>query len=302
MNDQFKTYIKAVGTGPKGNRDLNFEEMYQCMKMILNGEASDNQISAFLLGWRLKPETIEEYLGALKAIDDQIKLKSDISGIELGFPFDGKNDSPYLLKLTAKILKNFDLPIIVMGDDLVPSKNGRTIKNIYSKVQIENFFYFDRLSYLPEVSKLSDLRMDLGVRTAFNTLEKLPKLTKSEFAVTGVFHKPYVEKYNKIFGERYKRFALLQGNEGSPEIFRKGKLWITENNITEEFLIDPEAFCPNFDKINFELSANELQKMADEEMLPMRELACLNAAIYLIVAKKVSTLAEAFRVTTKYMT
>lgn len=295
MENQFKTFIKAVGTGPKGNRDLSFDEMYRCMQMILSGEATDNQISAFLLGWRLKPETIEEFLGALKSLDENLQVKNSAKGIELGFPFDGKNDSPYLLKMTAKILKNFDLPVIIMGDNLIPSKNGITIKKLFENTLIDNLYYFDRSQYLPRLSKLSQLRLDLGVRTAFNTLEKLPKLTQSDFAVTGVFHKPYVEKYNQIFKKRYKRFALLQGNEGSPEIFRKGKLWITENETTEEYLIDPQEYCSNFNTLNFDLSTDELQKMADEEHVAMRELACLNVAIYLLVAKKAENLKESFQ-------
>ncbi|MEA2090936.1 MAG: glycosyl transferase, partial [Campylobacterota bacterium] len=62
--DFFK-YIHAVGTGPKGNRDLSFEESKDMMEQILNQSIPSEQAAAFLLGWRLKPETTTEFRGAI---------------------------------------------------------------------------------------------------------------------------------------------------------------------------------------------------------------------------------------------
>jgi len=61
----FMKYIHAVGTGVKGNRDLTFKESVDMMEQILEQKVYPEQISAFLLGWRLKPETITEFQGAI---------------------------------------------------------------------------------------------------------------------------------------------------------------------------------------------------------------------------------------------
>ena len=53
----FKTFIKAVGTGPKGNRDLSFEESFEAVSQILKQEATQAQMGAFLIAWRVKLET-----------------------------------------------------------------------------------------------------------------------------------------------------------------------------------------------------------------------------------------------------
>ena len=71
----FTKYIRAVGTGPKGNRDLSYEESQDMMSQILSREVSNEEISAFLLGWRLKPESVEEFRGALAACDTLIKTQ-----------------------------------------------------------------------------------------------------------------------------------------------------------------------------------------------------------------------------------
>src|SRR5574344_2805874 len=65
----FKTFIKAVGTGPKGNRDLSFDESFEAVSQILKQEPTQAQMGAFLIAWRVKLETNEEFKGAIKALD-----------------------------------------------------------------------------------------------------------------------------------------------------------------------------------------------------------------------------------------
>ncbi len=197
---EFKNFIKAVGTGPKGNRELSFIESIEMMNQILTRKAPNELIAAFLLGWRLKPETIIEYRGALESMDSFMERKTIENSIELGYPFDGKASHPFMLPLVAKEVKKLGINLVVMGDDLIPAKNGVTIKDICTSLSLENnVHYFDRKNYLKELHALTEIRMMLGVRSAFNTIEKLPNLGNSKCAITGVFHKPYVQIYNDIF-------------------------------------------------------------------------------------------------------
>jgi len=269
----FFKYLKAVGTGPKGNKDLSVDESHDMMRQILSGDVHPENISAFLLGWRLKPETIDEFRGALLALDEKAKKYDVANSLELGYSFDGKAKTPYLFPLIAKELQKSELNLCIFGDLLQPSKNGLTTQKFCECSDLgSNVFYFDRKEYLPELHSLTDLRMRLGLRTGLNTLEKLPNITNSKFAITGVHHKPYVDKYNAIYGDRYERFALIQGSEGSPELFKKGTLWINENGKTEEFIIDPAFYG--------ETSHEALAKV--------------NAAIFLFVCKKATSINEAY--------
>ena len=56
----FHSYIRAVGTGPKSNRELTKIETIDAIESILNQNVHSEQIAAFLLGWRVRLETIEE--------------------------------------------------------------------------------------------------------------------------------------------------------------------------------------------------------------------------------------------------
>ncbi|MDX5336919.1 MAG: anthranilate phosphoribosyltransferase [Marinobacter sp.] len=50
------------------NLDLSREEMKDVMRIVMNGEATDAQIGAFLMGLRLKSETIDEITGATEVM------------------------------------------------------------------------------------------------------------------------------------------------------------------------------------------------------------------------------------------
>jgi len=292
--DFFK-YIHAVGTGPKGNRDLTLKESRDMMEQILNQSIPSEQAAAFLLGWRLKPETTTEFRGVIEACDSYMKKTTITNSLELGYPFDGKAKNPYIFPLVAKVLEESGLNLVVIGDELAPAKGGITIKDICTNIALNsNAHYFDRADFFKELSNLTDLRMKLGLRTGFNTIEKLPGVANSEYAITGVFHKPYVKKYVEIFSDRYKRFALIQGNEGTPELFSKGRLWITDGGKVDEIIVDPAHYGINYTKswdvITLEDSLRQLNNPSDEYL----KLAKLNAAVYLFVTQNAESVNEAW--------
>ena len=239
----FHSYIRAVGTGPKSNRELTKNETIDAIESIFNQSVHSEQIAAFLLGWRVRLETVEELKTTLEVCNKYIKRVKIPNSIELGYPFDGKADNPYLLPLIPKYLKKFDLNLVVSGDEIQPAKKGLTIKQLYENIEFDdNIFYFDRADYFKELSDLTKIRNILGLRTAFNTVEKLLNPGTSDYAVNAAFHKPYVAKYNQIFGNNYKNLIIVKGNEGTPEIFSKCKYWQTIDGKITEYIIDPEYF------------------------------------------------------------
>ena len=299
----FKTFIKAVGTGPKGNRELSIDEVCDAITKILTREATDSQIGAFLIGWRTKLETNNELKGAVKALKNYIKYKEVPDSLELGYSFDGRCDNPFLFPLYENILKEFfiknsdvrKLNLVISVDLLQPAKRGITTKEIYSQIDKSQYLhYFDRVEYLQELSHLTSLRQELGLRTAFNTVEKLLNPSLSEYGVTTAFHKPYVQKYIDIFGEYFTNITVLKGSEGSPEVFKDGKYWEKqgENIIETSFCLKDFGINWNksFENISLEESLN-IVKNPDDEVL---KLAKFNIALYLLFAKRVKSLEEAW--------
>jgi anthranilate phosphoribosyltransferase len=300
----FKKYIKAVATGPKGNKDLTIDETADAIEQILLNKVTPAQAAAFLIGWRTKYETNDELKGAILALRKFMKFKKIEDSIELGYSFDGRCENPFLFPLYEEVLKNFyknnqdvkRLNLVISGDYLQPAKVGITTKDIFLHIdQGQYIHYFNRVEYLKELSDMTALRQELGLRTAFNTVERLLNPSLSEYGVTTAFHKPYVQKYLDIFSSHFKKVVVLKGSEGSPEVFKDGKYWMKEDkNIIEssfslkDFGID---YREEFNNITLEESLNII-KNPDNNTL---KLAKFNIALILLFTNRVKSLDEAWQ-------
>lgn len=232
---RFLNYIRCVGTGPKGNRHLSYEEMKDAFELIVERRLPDVAISAFLLGWRVQIECDEE----LQACVDWLAQKQTSiakTGIEIGYPFDGKAKFfPIMLK-AAELLS--DLKVHTAYDLPLGPKYGITLnqfKNTASNVTLHN-----RRDLIKGLSDLTTLRNDIGIRTAFNTLEKLNFLAPT--AMIGMHHAPYFDLYASLYTKHYQRLIIVQGHEGTPEILKKTKYKVVENADVTTHHIDPEEF------------------------------------------------------------
>lgn len=300
----FKKYIKAVGTGPKGNKDLSIEETADAIEQILLNKVTPAQVGAFLIGWRTKLESNDELKGCILALRKFMKFQKVEDSIELGYSFDGRCDNPFLFPLFGKILEEFylknsdvrKLNLVISGDFLQPAKVGLTTKEIFANIDASQYVhFFDRVEYLEELSNMTTLRHELGLRTAFNTVEKLLNPSQSEYGVTTAFHKPYVQKYLDIFAPYFKEVVVVKASEGSPEVFKDGKYWkmIDGNIIEESFSLKDYGivYDKEFENISLEESLN-IVKNPDKEIL---KLAKFNVALYLLFSKRVASLDEAWQ-------
>jgi len=296
----FFKYIKAVGTGPKGNRNLSKDEMIDAMEQMLEQTIYPEQATAFLLGWRLQEETHEEMSGALESFNKYIKRTPVENSIELGNPFDGKRKRPYLFPLIAKELKKFDLNIVISGDLVQPAKNGITTKDTCLNLTLEdNIHFFDRADYFKELSDLTQTRKRLGLRTGFNTIEKLLNPGNSSYAMTGAFHKPYVKKYLNLFGSHYDKLMIVKGEEGTCEFFGKSKYWIKENDEIIEYTIDPEEFGINYTDVWENITLEEMKEVMNNPSAELKKLVKLNAALVLVASNKAESLKEGYDLLSK---
>jgi len=295
MSEKFIKYIKCVGTGPKHNRDLTVEEMSDAMEQILSGIAEPEQIAAFLLGWRLKPESIEEYRTALDVLDSYTKKSTVENGLELGYPFDGKADNPYIFTLAAPMVASYGINVVVNGGALQPSKGGATVRDLYTSLTFaKTIKYYDRSDYCKPLADLTPIRTKLGLRTGLNTLERLPNVAGCDTAIIGVFHKPYVKKYYEIFGNRYKRLVIVKGNEGTPEVFGKCHIWVCENGNIEEITLDPLEFGIEYKKSFTRIDKETSLDMVKNPSEGLMQIAKLNAAVWLFAKEEAPSIKEAW--------
>ena len=292
---EFLPYLKCVGTGIKRNRDLTKEEMTLVMRAFLKQEVLAEQISAFMLGWRVKGESLDEFSASLEVFDEFIKYEPLANSIEFGYPYDGKVKNPYIFPLVATYLKPYNINLSLHGDLLQPAKNGTTLKEICSNISLENnVHYYDRSEYFKELHDFSVVRDNLGLRSSFNTIEKLLNITKSKTAIIGAFHKPFVEKYITLFKDRYEKLVIIRGNEGTPEIFSKTTITIVENSTVQEIKVDPKEYGIEYKKSTKRISLKESLDLITNPSEELKKLAKLNASVILFLYGKFDSIEEAF--------
>ena len=284
----FLPYIKAVGTGKKRNRNLSREELHLAMRGMLKGEVTSEEIAAFLLGWRVKGETIEEFQGAIDAFDECITPQPIPNSIEFGYPYDGKVNNPYIFPLIANYLKPYGIQLSLHGDVLQPAKGGTTLKSICDNLNLnDNIHYFDRKEHFKELHNLSKVRNALGIRSSFNTIEKLLNISQSETAIIGAFHKPFVEKYINLFQDRYKKLIIIKGNEGTPEIFSKCSITVVENQKRMEYKFNPEEFGISYKKSWERITQEHSLEMTKNPSKELEQLVAFNAQVILLLLGKI---------------
>ena len=292
---EFLPYLKCVGTGPKRNRDLTKEEMKTVMRAFLKQEVIPEQVAAFMLGWRVKGESLDEFAASIEIFDEFVKHAPLENSVEFGYPYDGKVKNPYIFPLMAKYLQAYDLKLSLHGDLLQPAKDGTTVKEICDNTTLpDNIHYYDRSEYFPELYEFSRIREKLGLRSSFNTIEKLLNITQSDTAIIGAFHKPFIDKYIALFKDRYKKLIIIKGNEGTPEIFSKCSITIIENDEITEIKVDPREYGIEYKKstqhISLEEALGQLENPSDEFI----KLAKLNAAVILYLTGKTDAISETY--------
>ena len=61
-------YLKEIGRGKQGARDLPREQAQDLMQQLLDGQLNDLEIGAFCIAMRVKGETPQEMAGFLDAV------------------------------------------------------------------------------------------------------------------------------------------------------------------------------------------------------------------------------------------
>ncbi len=267
---RFLEYIRAVGTGPKGNRPLGYEEMKDAFNLILSRQIPDPLISAFLLGWRVQGESDEELQACVDTLAQAATWEK--SGVEIGYPMDGKAKFfPLMLKAAALLP---DLNIHAAYDLPLGPKYG------FQTHQFEpfspNVLLHNRADLFPQLSQLSELRNSIGIRSAFSTLEKLNFL--SPIALIGMHHAPYFELYASLYAPHYTRLIIVQGHEGTPEILKKTKYKVLEKGEITTHHIDPEEFGIEPISAKEEMSLGMMKTLMEHPDENLAKMIRLNAA------------------------
>ena len=67
----YANFIKEIGRGAHGSRDLSLDEAHDLYAAMLDGGVPDLEMGAIILALRMKGESLDEMLGFLNAVNER---------------------------------------------------------------------------------------------------------------------------------------------------------------------------------------------------------------------------------------
>lgn len=251
--------LKEVGRGKRGARDLTYEEAIRGAEMILDGSASPVQVGAFLVAERIKMESIDEIHAFVDACRARAERFPIAGGIDCAGPYDGRSRSFYATLPTAFVLAACGLPATLHGGASLPPKWGVTLFDVLEQLGLQpsrftrdglveaasatGFLFVPTERWCPPLQGMRAARQELGLRTVFNTVEKLLRPTDAPFMAVGVFHGTVFEKTAQLLSKLgVQRGMIIQGMEGSEDlpVDKRTRTYLIRDGVTELYIIDPE--------------------------------------------------------------
>ena len=256
-----KRYLKLVGTGPHSNRNLTREEAGDALGRILDGEATAAQAGGFLIGARVQGESSAELLGYLDALQARMtRIRPRVEGlVDIGGPYDGRARTLAIGVGASIVAAAAGSPQVLHGSGPMPPKSGLDLSAILEALgvparadpaavagQIERHGvgYLDARDFAPAIFGLRGLRVEIGLRTAVSTLEKVYDPATAPHHVVGMTHAPYLERLTGAMQQLgWPRSFVVQGLEGSADVptGRRSRLLVVTPDSVAETRLDPAA-------------------------------------------------------------
>jgi anthranilate phosphoribosyltransferase len=237
----FQATIRAVATGPRGSRDLTFQEARDAASALMDGVVSPIQAGAFLIGLRVKGEAPQEIAGFTQALRDRaprLAAETDLPIVISGAPYCGFAASPSLSLAAAAVSAAAGVAVVMSCGRRIAPKNGVTAAEVLAELGgsgeptvSESGAMLARSGMsiihagqaLPGWNELAEIRDEVGLRGPFHSAEKLIDWFGAKRFVVGHTHGGYGDKLLTALRDLGAQQAIaVKGIEGS-DVVRPGR-------------------------------------------------------------------------------
>lgn len=312
MQMTMQAAIKAVTE----RRDLTAEEMAATMRLIMTGEATPAQVGGFLIGLRMKGETVDE-IAAAAAVMRELASKVDIDKKHLVDTCGTGGDASGSFNVStasAIVVAAAGGKVAKHGNRSVSSKSGsadlleaagvnleltpQQVADCVNEVGVG--FMFAPLHHSAMKHAIGP-RREMAVRTIFNVLGPLTNPAGAPNQVLGVFSKDLVEPLAYVLQRLGSEHVLVvHAEDGMDEISIASPTFVAELNKgkVSTYTVAPEDFGikrAGLEQIRAADATHSLQiikQVFNNEDGPARDIVCLNAGAAIYAAGLTGSLAE----------
>lgn len=305
--------IKQALNKIAARQDLTGAEMRDVMNQIMQGEATPSQIGAFLMGLRVKGESVGEIAAAVSILREKmIPVEAPDDAIDIvGTGGDG-SETLNISTATAIVVAGSGIPVAKHGNKALSSKSGAA--DVLTALGVKLDLTPDRIArcireagigfmfapaHHPAMKHVGPTRVELGTRTMFNLLGPQSNPAGARRYMLGVYSRQWVEPVAAaLLANRAVSAWVVHGDSGLDEISTTGPSLVasikggslTSFEITPEDAGIPRSTLADLKGGDPAYNAGRLSALLDGTKDPYRDVVLMNAAAAFIVAGRADTL------------
>ena len=304
--------IKAVTE----HKNLSSDEMASVMQLIMTGEATAAQVGGFLIGLRMKGETVEEVAAAarvMRELSTRVEVNTDKLVDTCGTGGDASG-SFNISTASALVVAAAGGRVAKHGNRSVSSKSGSADVLEAAGVKLELApeqvaacvneigvgFMFAPMHHSAMKHAIGP-RREMAVRTIFNVLGPLTNPAGAPNQVLGVFSKDWVEPLAQVLKQLGSKHVLVvHAEDGLGEISIGSATNVAElkDGAVTTYTVQPEDFGmqrAELATIRADDAVDSLRiikSVLADDAGPAKDIVCLNAGAAIYAAGLSDSLAD----------
>lgn len=253
----FAVFVRILGKGKRGARDLTREEAREAMGMLLDGKVEDTQLGAFLMLLRHKEESAQELAGFTEAVRE--RLHAPVIAVDIDWPtYAGKKRHLPWYLLAAKCLAQNGIRILMHGG------GAHTAGRIYTEQQLEllgiarcndwnetasaldrhNLAFMPLGAWMPGLQRMIDQRNILGLRSPIHSLARILNPLGARCGLQSIFHPGYQANHREASRLLGDTSIVIKGEGGEIEVNPDGVAHLYGTQAGESWDEDWPALSP----------------------------------------------------------
>jgi len=291
------------------HREVFHDEMLHVMRQIMRGELTPAQIAGFIIGLRVKKETIGEIAAAAQVMrelatpvevtDDRHLVDTCGTGGDAAHTFNVSTCAAFVAAAAgAKVAKHMGRSVSSSSGSaevlealgahitLTPADTGQALAKL-------GLGFMFAPAHHAAMKYAAPVRKELGVRTLFNILGPLTNPAGAKNQVMGVFHPDLVGIQVRVLQRLGSRHVMVvYGIDGLDEISISGETMVGElvKGEINEYNLHPSQFgLELYDRRAIQVNTVEESKAMIEAVLdnqpgPAHNIVAMNAGAAIYVA------------------
>lgn len=309
--DKLKPILAEVAAGAP----LSPEMAETAFDILLSGEATPGQIGAFLMGLRVRGETVEELTAGAKIMRrNALAVRAPEGAIDTcGTGGDGAG-TYNISTAAAFVVASGGVPVAKHGNKALSSKSGSaevleklgvrldlTAEQISNSIATVGMGFMFAPAHHSAMKHVGPVRAELAQRTIFNLLGPLSNPADAQHQLLGVFDRAWLVPLAKTLHQLGSSSAwVVHGSDGLDELTTTGPSYVASlsDGVVTEFEVTPESVgLPRAEPDALAGGTPDENACALKEMLTgapsaYRDIVVLNAGAAFVTAGRSKTLPD----------